>query len=160
MKKTIVYPGTFDPLTFGHEDLISRASKIFDEVIVAVADSKNKKPRFDIADRVKMASEALDLVPNVKIETFDGLLIDFMRRTENIVLMRGIRNFADFEMESQLAVMNRELYSEVETLFFSPAKKYMFITASMVREIAEFGGDISEFVSPPVLKFFENEKKR
>ena len=159
MYRKIVYPGTFDPLTCGHEDLVRRASKLFDEVIVAVAGSGGKTPFFELNQRVQIAREALSYLENVKLESFGGLLIDFLRQKETNVVLRGLRAVSDFEYEFQLAGMNRDLYPDVETLFLTPAEKYMFISATMVREIANFGGDISKFVNPVVLKHFKKKTK-
>ena len=159
MYRKIVYPGTFDPLTCGHEDLVRRASKLFDEVIVAVAGSGGKTPFFGLNQRVQIAREALSYLENVKVESFGGLLIDFLRQKETNVVLRGLRAVSDFEYEFQLAGMNRDLYPDVETLFLTPAEKYMFISATMVREIANFGGDISKFVNPVVLKHFKKKTK-
>ncbi len=157
MYRKIVYPGTFDPLTRGHEDLVRRASKLFDEVIVAVAGSGGKTPFFELNQRVEIARDALSCLENVKVESFGGLLIDYLRQNETNVVLRGLRAVSDFEYEFQLAGMNRDLYPDVETLFLTPAEKYMFISATMVREIANFGGDISKFVSPVVLKYFKKK---
>ena len=159
MYRKIVYPGTFDPLTCGHEDLVRRASKLFDEVIVAVAGSGGKTTFFELNQRVQIAREALSYLENVKVESFGGLLIDFLRQKETNVVLRGLRAVSDFEYEFQLAGMNRDLYPDVETLFLTPAEKYMFISATMVREIANFGGDISKFVNPVVLKHFKKKTK-
>ncbi|MAW34466.1 MAG: pantetheine-phosphate adenylyltransferase [Proteobacteria bacterium] len=159
MYRKIVYPGTFDPLTCGHEDLVRRASKLFDEVVVAVAGSGGKTPFFELNQRVQIAREALSYLENVKVESFGGLLIDFLRQKETNVVLRGLRAVSDFEYEFQLAGMNRDLYPDVETLFLTPAEKYMFISATMVREIANFGGDISKFVNPVVLEHFKKKAK-
>ena len=145
-----VYPGTFDPLTRGHEDLVRRASKLFDSVILGVADSRAKKPFFTNAERVAMAREALGDVKNLKVVGFSGLLIDFIREHNARVIMRGLRAVSDFEYEFQLAGMNRNLYPDVETIFLTPSEKHMFISATLVREIASLGGDVSKFVHPKV----------
>jgi len=145
-----VYPGTFDPITLGHEDLVRRAIRLFDEVIVAVADSQSKKPYFTVAERVEMAKEVLADVPKVKVVGFSGLLMNFLREHDARVVLRGLRAVSDFEYEFQLAGMNRSLYPEVETVFLTPSDQYMFISASMVREIALLGGDVSQFVQPSV----------
>jgi pantetheine-phosphate adenylyltransferase len=146
-----VYPGTFDPITRGHEDLVRRASSLFDEMIVAVADSRGKRPFFDVEERVEMAREALAGYPNVRIEGFSGLLMEFLRKHDAKIILRGLRAVSDFEYEFQMAGMNRKLYPDVETLFLTPAEQYMFISATMVREIASFGGDVSPFVNPTVI---------
>jgi pantetheine-phosphate adenylyltransferase len=143
-----VYPGTFDPLTKGHEDLVARASKLFGEVIVAVAHSQAKKPFFTLEERVGMAREILAIHPNVKVMGFAGLLSDFLNKHEANVILRGLRAVSDFEYEFQMAGMNRKLNPGVETMFVTPSDKYMFISATIVREIAVLGGDVSDFVHP------------
>jgi len=150
MTLRVIYPGTFDPITRGHEDLIRRAVRLFDEVIVAVADSHAKKPCFEQEERVRMATEVLADVPRVRVVGFSGLLMNFLRAQEARVVLRGLRAVSDFEFEFQLAGMNRNLYPEVETMFLTPSEQYMFISASMVREIALLGGDVSPFVHPLV----------
>jgi pantetheine-phosphate adenylyltransferase len=147
----VVYPGTFDPITRGHEDLVRRASTLFDEIIVAVADSRGKRPFFDVDERVAMAKEALAAFPNVRVEGFSGLLMQFLRKHDAKIILRGLRAVSDFEYEFQMAGMNRNLYPDVETLFLTPAEQYMFISATMVREIASLGGDVSPFVNPAVI---------
>jgi pantetheine-phosphate adenylyltransferase len=146
-----VYPGTFDPITRGHEDLVRRASTLFDEMIVAVADSRGKRPFFDVDERVAMAKETLAAFPNVRVEGFSGLLMEFLRKHDAKIILRGLRAVSDFEYEFQMAGMNRNLYPDVETLFLTPAEQYMFISATMVREIASLGGDVSPFVNPLVI---------
>ena len=155
--RNILYPGTFDPLTKGHEDLISRASKIFDTVTVAVAEGGGKNPHFSLSDRVQMARDCLKSIENVSVDSFRGLLVDFLKANNSFCVLRGIRTVSDFEYETQLAEMNRDLYEKTETVFLTPAKKYMFLSSSMVREIANHGGDISAFVSPVVLQFFNRK---
>ncbi len=145
-----VYPGTFDPLTRGHEDLVRRGSLLFDSLIVGVADSRNKRPFFSMHERVEVAREVLSDVKNVKVVGFSGLLIDFIRRHDARVIMRGLRAVSDFEYEFQLAGMNRNLYPDVETIFLTPSEQHMFISATLVREIATLGGDVSKFVHPLV----------
>ncbi|HVY07084.1 MAG TPA: pantetheine-phosphate adenylyltransferase [Burkholderiales bacterium] len=146
-----VYPGTFDPITRGHEDLVRRASSLFDEVIVAVADSRGKRPFFDVEERVAMAKETLAPFANVRVEGFSGLLMEFLRKLDAKIILRGLRAVSDFEYEFQMAGMNRNIYPDVETLFLTPAEQYMFISATMVREIASLGGDVSPFVNPKVI---------
>jgi pantetheine-phosphate adenylyltransferase len=145
-----VYPGTFDPLTRGHEDLVRRASPLFDTLILGVADSKAKRTHFPLEERVAMASEVLADIKNVKVMGFTGLLIDFVRQTGARVVMRGLRAVSDFEYEFQLAGMNRSLFPEFETIFLTPSEQHMFISATLVREIAMLGGDVSKFVDPRV----------
>ena len=146
-----VYPGTFDPITRGHEDLVRRAANLFDELIVAVADSRGKRPFFEVDERVAMAREALGGFPNVRVEGFSGLLMAFLHQHDARIILRGLRAVSDFEYEFQMAGMNRKLYPDVETLFLTPAEQYMFISATMVREIVSLGGDVSPFVNPLVI---------
>jgi pantetheine-phosphate adenylyltransferase len=151
MSKTIaVYPGTFDPLTSGHEDLVRRASSLFERVIIGVAESRGKRPLFSLDERVDIAREVLTGYPNVEIHGFDCLLMDFMRHHGASVIMRGLRAVSDFEYEFQMAGMNRNLYPDVETVFLTPSDQYMFVSATIVREIASLGGDVSKFVPPQV----------
>lgn len=150
MSKRAIYPGTFDPITLGHEDVVRRAARLFDEVIVAVAQSHSKKPLFNLEERVALAASVLADCPNVRVVGFTGLLMQFAREEGAEVVIRGLRAVSDFEYEFQLAGMNRHLYPEVETIFLTPAEQYMFISASLVREIATLGGDIGKFVSPSV----------
>jgi pantetheine-phosphate adenylyltransferase len=145
-----VYPGTFDPITRGHEDLVRRASAMFDELVVGVADSRGKQPFFGLTERVKLAREVLAPYENVKVEGFSGLLMDFVRGQKARVILRGLRAVSDFEYEFQMAGMNRNLLPEVETLFLTPSEQYMFISATIVREIAVLGGDVGQFVHPRV----------
>ncbi len=145
-----VYPGTFDPFTRGHEDLVRRASALFDTLIMGVADSKAKRTFFPLEERVQMAREALGEVKNVLVVGFTGLLIDFVRQHGARVVLRGLRAVSDFEYEFQLAGMNRSLYPDFETVFLTPSEQHMFISATLVREIAMLGGDVSKFVHPSV----------
>mgnify|MGYP002738577252 CR=1 FL=1 len=147
----VVYPGTFDPITRGHTDLVERAARLFDEVIIAVAASPKKGPLFSLEQRVELAREVMSHLPNVKVYGFSNLLAHFVEEVEANILMRGLRAVSDFEYEFQLASMNRHLIPEVETLFLTPAEKYGFISSSLVREIARLGGDVSGFVPPAVL---------
>jgi len=145
-----VYPGTFDPLTRGHEDLVRRATKLFDPLILGVADSKSKRTFFSMQERAEMAREVLGDLKNVQIVPFTGLLIDFVRKHNAHVAIRGLRAVSDFEYEFQLAGMNRSLYPDFETIFLTPSEQHMFISATLVREIAVLGGDVSKFVHPLV----------
>jgi pantetheine-phosphate adenylyltransferase len=145
-----VYPGTFDPITRGHEDLVRRASALFDEVVVGVADSRAKRPFFSLSERVEMGKAVLADCPNVKVEGFGGLLRDFVRRHNARVILRGLRAVSDFEYEFQMAGMNRTLITDVETVFLTPSEQHMFVSATIVREIASLGGDVSQFVHPGV----------
>lgn len=147
-----VYPGTFDPFTRGHEDLVRRAALLFDRVVVAVAASHGKGPIFSLQERVDIAREGLKSFSNVEVVGFDGLLMEFLRQHDARVIIRGLRAVSDFEYEFQMAGMNRKLFPNVETVFLTPAEEYMFISATMVREIARLGGDVSKFVQPQVLE--------
>lgn len=144
----ILYPGTFDPLTRGHEDLVKRAAGIFDQVIVAVAASASKDPLFSLEERIELARAVLSDLPNVQVIGFRGLLIDLARQEETRLVLRGLRAVSDFEYEFQLAGMNRMLLPDLETVFLTPDGQYMFLSATMVREIARLGGAIDAFVSP------------
>ena len=146
--KRAVYPGTFDPITNGHEDLIERAARLFDEVVVAVAQSTAKRPFFSLDERVDLARDVLARYKNVKVVGFTGLLSEFVKQHEANIILRGLRAVSDFEYEFQLAGMNRRLAPGVETLFLTPSDKYLFLSATIVREIAVLGGDISSFVHP------------
>ena len=147
-----VYPGTFDPLTRGHEDLVRRAATVFGALIVGVADSKAKRTFFTLHERVEMAREVLADLKNVQVTGFNGLLIDFIRQHDARVVLRGLRAVSDFEYEFQLAGMNRSLYPDFETMFLTPSEQHMFISATLVREIALLGGDVAKFVHPLVGK--------
>ena len=151
-----IYPGTFDPITNGHTDLIHRASILFDKVIVAVAASAGKGPRFTLDERVDLAQRVLADVENVEITSFNTLLVDFTRDCGADVILRGLRAVSDFEYEFQLAGMNRRLAPNVETMFLTPAEQFSYISSSLVREIAALGGDVSEFVHPIVSDALKN----
>lgn len=152
-----VYPGTFDPFTRGHEDLVRRASSIFDELVIGVADSKNKNPIFNLEERIEIAKEVLGHYSNVRVEGFSGLLKDFVRKNNARVIVRGLRAVSDFEYEFQMAGMNRYLLPDVETLFLTPSDQYQFISGTFVREIALLGGDVSKFVFPSVEKWLSKK---
>jgi pantetheine-phosphate adenylyltransferase len=152
-----VYPGTFDPFTRGHEDLVRRASSIFTKLIVGVADSRSKKPIFSLDERIEIAKEVLGHYPNVEIAGFSGLLKDFAREHSARVIVRGLRAVSDFEYEFQMAGMNRNLLPDVETLFLTPSDQYQFISGTFVREIALMGGDVSKFVFPSVEKWLHEK---
>jgi pantetheine-phosphate adenylyltransferase len=145
-----MYPGTFDPITLGHEDLVRRACRLFDKVVVAIAANPSKEPMFSLDERVDMARSALDDFENVEVTGYEGLTVDFARQHDLQVIVRGLRAISDFEYEFQLANMNRHLNDEVETAFLTPTETYTYISSSLVREICTLGGDISEFVSPQV----------
>ena len=150
IKVTAVYPGTFDPMTRGHEDLVRRAGKLFERVVVGVADSRGKRPFFTLAERIEMAREVLSPYDNVSVQGFGGLLRDFVIAQNAKVILRGLRAVSDFEYEFQMAGMNRVLIPDVETVFLTPGEQYMFISATIVREIAVLGGDTGKFVHPTV----------
>jgi pantetheine-phosphate adenylyltransferase len=150
MSHTAVYPGTFDPITLGHEDLARRASRLFDRVILAVADSRAKKPFFTLDERVEMARDVLKDLSNVEVVGFSGLLMKFVQERGARVVVRGLRAVSDFEYEFQLAGMNRGMYPDVETVFLTPGEQFMFISATIVREISVLGGDTTKFVPASV----------
>jgi len=148
---TAVYPGTFDPMTLGHADLMARASRLFSRLIIAVAAGHHKKTLFNLEERLAMATELASALPNVEVMTLDGLLRDFVVNNGGLVVVRGLRAVSDFEYEFQMAGMNRQLMPEVETLFMTPSDQYQFVSGTFVREIAILGGDVSKFVAPSVL---------
>ena len=150
--KTIVYPGTFDPVTNGHIDLVERASRLFDKVVIGIASSQRKSPLFTIEERIKLASECLQHVPNVEIHGFDCLLVNFVSDCNADAIMRGLRAVSDFEYEFQLANMNRALSPEIESIFLTPSEKFSYISSSLVREISSLRGDVSQFVPSNVAK--------
>ena len=152
-----VYPGTFDPLTRGHEDLVRRCSGLFDQLIVGVAESRTKRPFFSLEERMQIAKEVLGHYPNVKIDFFTGLLKDFVRKHDARVIIRGLRAVSDFEYEFQMAGMNRYLMPEAETMFMTPSDQYQFISGTIVREIAFMGGDVSKFVFPSVERWLKEK---
>ena len=145
-----VYPGTFDPLTRGHEDLVRRASQLFDGLVLGIADSRAKRTFFSLQERIDMAREVLSDVKNLTVVGFTGLLTEFVRQQDARVVLRGLRAVSDFEYEFQLAGMNRALNPDFETVFLTPGEQHMFISATLVREIATLGGDVSKFVDPVV----------
>ena len=156
----VVYPGTFDPITMGHEDIVRRAASLFSEVIVAVASNPGKKPFFDLNERVEMASHVLKDCPNVKVIGFSGLLMQFVHDQCARVVIRGLRAASDFEYEFQLAGMNRKLHPEVESVFLTPSEQFMFISSSLVREVAILGGDVKQFVSPHIQTCINKKLKK
>jgi len=160
MKNIAVYAGTFDPITHGHVDLVDRAARIFDKVIVAIAASPNKKPLFSLEERVELTSKVLTGQANVEVLGFNNLLLDFAKQHEANVILRGLRAVADFDYEFQLASMNRFLNQDIESMFLMPAEKYMYISSSIVREIASLGGDVSGFVPPLVAAALQKKYKK
>ncbi|MBL7480756.1 pantetheine-phosphate adenylyltransferase [Legionella bononiensis] len=158
MKQKAIYPGTFDPVTNGHIDIISRAARIFPELTVAVASNKMKRPYLALETRIQLLEEAVGHFPGVQVVGFDSLLIDFVLEQNAGIILRGLRAVSDFEYEFQLAGMNRKLSKKVETLFLTPSENLMFISSTLVREIAALNGDVSQFVPPGVVK--ELNKRR
>ncbi len=160
MGKKLIYPGTFDPITNGHRDLVERAARMFDEVVVAIASSDKKGPLFTLEERVAMAGQVLAHLPNVSVTGFDKLLAFFLREQGASVVLRGLRAVSDFEYEFQLANMNRQLAPEIETVFLTPAEHLSYISSSLVREIAVLGGDVSKFVDAIVVDGFARKLAR
>ena len=157
MSVIAVYPGTFDPVTNGHSDLVARASGLFDKVIVAIAASPSKAPLLDLEHRIRLTEQVLAKHKNIEICGFSELLVDFVRKKNANVILRGLRVVSDFEFEMQLASMNRHLASEIETLFLTPSEKSSFISSSLVKEIASHRGDVSEFVHPLVVQALQEK---
>ncbi len=155
-----IYPGTFGPLTLGHEDVAKRAAKLFDEVVLAIAKSSAKRPMFSLDERVQIATELLEPVANIKVVRFTGLLTEFLKQQGADVILRGLRAVSDFEYEFQMAGMNRKLLPRIETVFMTPSDSYMFVSATIVREIASMGGDVSQFVSPLVVQRMQDKIKK
>ncbi|MBA4146686.1 MAG: pantetheine-phosphate adenylyltransferase [Verrucomicrobia bacterium] len=144
--RTVIYPGSFDPLTNGHLDVIQRAAKLFDKVIVAVANNERKKPVFSLQERVQLMSEAITHIPHAQVDSLEGLLVDFVEKRGGQAIIRGLRAVSDFEFEFQLALMNRKLNERIETIFMMPKDTYTFLSSSIVKEIVALGGDVSSFV--------------
>lgn len=157
MQTKAIYPGTFDPLTNGHTDLVMRAARLFDEVVLAIAANPTKQPLFSLAERVELAEQVFAGLPNVKVVGFSGLLAEFARVQQAQVLLRGVRAVADFEYEFQLASMNRQLNPQLDSLFMTPSEKNMFISSTLVKEVARHGGDVAAFVAPQVLKALQEK---
>ena len=145
-----IYPGTFDPMTNGHADLVERGARMFDRLIVSVAANPNKQPLFSLEERVELANEVVAHLPHVEVRGFDILLVNYAKSVGAHVILRGLRAVSDFEFEFQLASMNRRLDAEIESIFLTPAEQYAFISSSLVREVAKLGGDIAPFVHPRV----------
>lgn len=155
--RTVVYPGTFDPITFGHKDLIERSIRIFDQMIVAIAASPKKTPFFSLEERVDLARQVLADYPNVKVMGFNSLLTEFMREQKANIILRGLRVVSDFDYEFQLTGMNRHMAPDIETIFLMPAENYTYISSSFVREIASLGGNVSQFVPSIVVEAFRKK---
>ncbi len=158
--KTALYPGTFDPITYGHLDIIERASRLFDRVIVTVAINSRKSPLFTAEERVDMIREAVSAWKNVSCESFDGLIVDFAHRKEASALVRGLRNVSDLESESLMAHVNRRLSPELVTIFMMPSEQFAYLNSGIVREVAAFGGDIRAFVLPAVADKIRQKLKK
>ncbi len=152
MKKIAIYPGTFDPFTSAHLDIVRRALKIFDEVVVAVAPSQKKSPLFSLDERLNMIRISVEGLSNVQVEAFSGLLVDYVKERKGIAVVRGLRAVSDFEYELQMALMNRRLNTDIETVFLMPSEEYSFLTSTMVKEVASFGGSVKELVPENVEK--------
>lgn len=149
--KTVIYPGTFDPITNGHVDLVERAARLFDRVVLAIAYSEKKQPLFDLQQRIALCEQALSHLDNIEVLGFSKLLVDFVKENNGSAVLRGLRAVSDFEYEFQMANMNRAMHSDFETVFLTPAEHLSFISSSLVREIASMGGDVSAFVPTPVV---------
>ena len=160
MNRNAIYPGTFDPITNGHHDLVRRAATLFDRVIVAIASNPNKTPMFPLEARIDLARRVLDDLPNVRVLGYSELTVSFARKHDATVVIRGLRAVSDFEFEFQLAYMNRHLDREVETVFLTPQEQFTFISSSLVREIAVLGGDVREFVHPIVEAELKKHRKK
>lgn len=159
-KKIAVYPGSFDPVTFGHLDIIDRASKIFDKIIVSVFVHSAKKSMFTVPERVAMLKAVLKGRKNIEVDCFEGLLVDYVRRKKTDVVIRGLRAISDLEYEFQIAAVNRTLYRDIETVFFMPRQRYTYLSSSIVRDVAHFSGDVSKLVPPHVAKIIKDRRKK
>lgn len=148
--KTVIYPGTFDPITHGHTNLVERAARLFDRVVLAIADSKKKNTLFDLDTRVALAQQALGHLNNIDVVGFQGLIVDLMKQHQAVAVLRGVRSMSDFDYEWQMAGMNNAMHPEFETIFVTPANEFSFISATLVREIASMRGDVSKFVHASV----------
>ena len=158
--RTAIYPGSFDPLTNGHLDLVQRATTLFDHVVVAVARSESKKPLFTLGERVSLVEQGVKMIPTVSVESFDGLLVDYVSGRGGQAVIRGLRAVSDFEFEFQLALMNRKLNERVETIFMMPKETYTFLSSRIIKEVATLGGDVSAFVPSHVAEALARKLKR
>jgi pantetheine-phosphate adenylyltransferase len=159
-EKIAIYPGTFDPFTNGHLDITERAARLFDKVIVTIARNTKKAPLFSVEERIIFIKDAIENLPNVSTDTFEGLLVEFAREKKALAIIRGLRAISDFEFESQMALMNRQLNNDITTVFLMPNVKYTYLNSTIVREVAEFGGDVENLVSPMVAKKLKEKNKR
>ncbi len=159
MKRIAICPGSFDPVTYGHIDIIRRSAVMFDEVIVVVADNPDKKRHFSAGQRLEFLKESLSDIPNVSVDVWNGLTADYARQKNAVAIVRGLRAMTDFENEFQLALTNKKLYPDGDTVFLTTKLEYLYMSSSMVRQLASFGGDTRDFVPPCVAKAFENERK-
>lgn len=158
--KTIVYPGTFDPITLGHSHLVERAAKLFDRVVIAIADSKRKQPMFDLAERTQLCQQALSHVSNIDIVSFRGLIVDLVQEQQAVGVLRGVRCVTDFDYELQMAGMNAAMAPDFDTVFLTPDPKLSFISSTLVREIASMDGEVAQFVHPAVYDALAKKVKR
>ena len=159
-EKIAIYPGTFDPFTNGHLDITERAARLFDKVIVTIAKNTKKAPLFSVEERITFIKNAIEDLPNVSTDTFEGLLVEFAREKKALAIIRGLRAISDFEFESQMALMNRQLNNDITTVFLMPNVKYTYLNSTIVREVAEFGGNVEKLVSPMVAKKLREKTKR
>jgi pantetheine-phosphate adenylyltransferase len=157
MTRTAVYPGTFDPVTQGHWDIVERSLRIFDRIIVAIGPNPKKEPLFSLAERLAILADVFKGIPEVRISSFDGLLVDYVRKEGAHAIIRGLRAISDFEYEFQMALMNRSLDSRIETVYLMPSEEYSFLTSSLIKEVARYGGDISRLVPPIVKEMLEKK---
>jgi len=160
MSKIAIYPGTFDPITTGHIDLIQRAIKIFDEVIITVALTPRKQPLFTLEERIQLIKDSLREFKGIRVEPFDGLLVDYVRSKKGVAIVRGLRAISDFEYELQMALMNRRLDTDVETVFMMPSEEYTFLTSTIVKEVASFGGNVKGLVPEAVERALREKFKK
>lgn len=158
--RAAIYPGTFDPITNGHLDIIQRAAKIFDRVTVAVTTNPSKKPLFDVSERVQMIRELIAGYPSVEVDSFTGLLVDYVTRKGATAIVRGLRAVSDFEFEFQMALVNRKIAENIETVFLMPNEKYTYLNSTIVKEVATFGGDVSRFVPPEIVVLLKQKLSR
>jgi pantetheine-phosphate adenylyltransferase len=159
-KKIAIYPGTFDPFTYGHLDIVERAIKIFDEIIVTIAMNSKKLPLFSVEERLEFIKDATHSIPDVQTDCFEGLLVDFARKKKAVAVIRGLRAISDFEFEFQMALMNHRLNQDISTVFLMPNAKYTYLNSTIVKEVAEFGGDIENLVTPLVAQKLKHKFNR